>query len=142
MRTNPLLDLCFSQPAGALKQPLFQEEGVHALEIEGQTDETPFACGRKQAAQGELAKAEDFFDDANDQLNRTFSQSINCLANLSLELVSHLNDAALPLCGWLRLLLEKGVPIEMMGFASGGDIRINSQILAIQNIRFREVTVI
>ena len=60
-------DLC--RLPSALKQRLLQIEAVHALEIESQADETPFPSGGGQAAQGELAKTEDFFDDANDRLH-------------------------------------------------------------------------
>jgi hypothetical protein len=42
MCADQFLDFCFSQPAGALKQPLFQEEAMHSLEVESQADETPF----------------------------------------------------------------------------------------------------
>jgi hypothetical protein len=35
-----------------------REQHLHALEIEGQTHQTPFTRGSDQAAQGELAKAQ------------------------------------------------------------------------------------
>ena len=142
MSKDPVQDFHLSQHPGALQQPLLQIEAVHAFQIERQADETPFASGRLQAAQGELAKAEDFFDDANHGFHGAFPQAIDCSSDLGLEFVSHLHSGAGLLCRWFRLLLEKGVPIEMMGFASGGDIGLNPQIFAILNVDLREVAVV
>jgi hypothetical protein len=94
MRTDHLLDFCVSQPVGASEQPLFDIQDRHALEVESQTNETPFTCCRDQAAQRELAKTEDFFNDANDGLNGAFSQAIDCVSDLGLEFVGHLDDGA------------------------------------------------
>jgi hypothetical protein len=44
---------------------------MQPFQIEGQADQTPFACGSRQAAQGELAKAQHFFDDANSLKGRS-----------------------------------------------------------------------
>jgi len=142
MIADHLHNLPHSRLAGALKQPLFQVEGVHTFQIERQADETPFASGRRQAAQGELAKAEDLLDDSDHRFDGAFAQTINCLADCGLEFVSHLNDGTCLVCGWLRLLLEKGVPVEMMGFASSGDIGFNAKILAILDVGFREVAIV
>jgi hypothetical protein len=46
---------------------------MEALEIEGQTDQTPLASGDLRTAQRELAKAQDLFDDPDHTL---FSGSV------------------------------------------------------------------
>ena len=43
---------------------------MHALQVESQAYQTPFACGRPQAAQRKLAEAQDFLDDADDGFYR------------------------------------------------------------------------
>jgi hypothetical protein len=42
---------------------------VHPFQIESQPNETPFTSRRSQATQGELSKAENFFDDANNPID-------------------------------------------------------------------------
>src|SRR3989304_6196903 len=107
MRTDHLLEFCFSPPAGALEQSLFHIQDVHALQVESQADESPFACRRQQAAQGKLSKAEDLLDDANNWFDGAFAQTINCLSDLGLEFVGHLNDGTRLVCGWFRLFLKE-----------------------------------
>jgi hypothetical protein len=46
---------------------------MEALEIEGQIDQTPLAHGSQFTAQGELAKAQHFFDDPNDWFDGAFA---------------------------------------------------------------------
>jgi len=142
MIADHLYDIHHSRLPDALKQAVFRVEAVHAFQIESQADETPFTGGGGQAAQRELAKPEDFFDDANDRLNRAFSQSIDSVSDLGLEFVGHLEDGAGLICGWFGLLLEKGMPIEMMGFASSGDIGLNAKLLATLDVGFTEVSII
>jgi hypothetical protein len=113
---------------GALNQPLIEVQGMQAFEIERQTHQTPFASRRRQASQRELAETEDFLDDPDDGFNGAFAQTINCLSDLGVEFVSHLDDGTRLVWGWFRLSLKKGVPIEMMGFASGGDIGFDAQV--------------
>ena len=96
---------------GVLNQPLIEVQGMQAFEIERQTHQTPFTGRRRQATQGELAKAEDLLDDPDHRFDGALAQTINCLSDLRLEFVSHVDDGTCLLCGWLRLLLEKCVPI-------------------------------
>ena len=113
MGTDHFLEFCFSRPAGALKQSLFQVEDVHALQIECQTNERPFAGRSQQAAQGKLAKAEDLFDDTDNRFDSAFAQTINCLSDFGLKFVSHLDEGAGLVCGWFGLLLETLVRIGL-----------------------------
>ncbi len=92
MRSDHLLDFYFSPSSGALKQPSFLVDDVHALQVESQADETPFACCGCQSAQGKLSKAEDLFEDADNRFHSGFSQPIDRLPNLGLEFVGHLED--------------------------------------------------
>ena len=139
MIMDHLRDFHLFRLSGPLKQPLFQVEAVHTFQIESQTDERPFARCGQQATQRKLAKAEDLFDDANNRFDGAFTQTINCLSDLGLEFVGRLDDGAGLVWRWFGLLLEKGVPIEMMRFASGGDIGINSKFLATLDVGFTEV---
>ena len=127
---------------GALHQPLVEVQGMQAFEIERQTHQTPFCSRRPPAPQRELAEAQDLLDDPDDGFHGAFAQTIDCLADLRLEFVSHLDERAGLVCGWFRLLLEKGVPIEMMRFASGGDIGLNAPVFTILNVGFAEVAVV
>lgn len=61
-----------------------------AFEIERQTDQTPLTRRSPQAAQGELAKAQDFLADPNHRLDGAFPQTIDCFSDLGLQLVGHL----------------------------------------------------
>jgi len=53
---------------------------MEALEIEGQTDQTPLASRRQFPAQGELAKAQHLLDDADHRFNRTFACAVDGFA--------------------------------------------------------------
>jgi len=65
---------CWSNCAtGALIERVRQEERVHSFQIEGQAYKTPFSGSVCPAAQRKLAKAKNFFDDANDWLNGAFT---------------------------------------------------------------------
>ena len=98
MSREVLLDFYFSPSLGALEQPMLLIEDVHALEVERQAHERPFACGGGQAAQRELPKAEDLFDDSNDGLHRAFSQSIDRMSDLGSQFIRHLDDGAGVVC--------------------------------------------
>src|SRR4030067_3861646 len=76
--------------SGALNQPLVEIQGMHSLEIERQTNQTPFSGRSPQAAQGELAEPQDFLDDPNNGFDRAFAHPIDRLSDLRLQLVSHL----------------------------------------------------
>lgn len=49
---------------------------VQSFEIESQANQAPFASGRLQATQRELAEAQDFLDDADDGFNRALTQAV------------------------------------------------------------------
>ena len=59
---------------------------MEPLDVEGQADQTPLASCTGQTAQRELSKAQDFLDDADHRLDRTFAQAINRFANRRLQL--------------------------------------------------------
>jgi hypothetical protein len=67
------------------------EDGMEALEIEGQTDQAPLARGGLLSAQGELAKAEHLLDDADHRFDGAFTCAIDGFAQCGLELVGHLD---------------------------------------------------
>ncbi len=63
---------------------------MQTFEVVGQTNQHPLARRRGQAAQRELTKAKDFFDDADNWLNRTLTQALDRLTARRAQLVSHL----------------------------------------------------
>src|SRR5713101_7949000 len=63
---------------------------MEALEIEGQTDQTPLASRCVDTAQGELAKAQHLLDDADHRFNRAFACAVDGFAQRRPELVGHL----------------------------------------------------
>jgi len=56
---------------GALKRSSCGTDAMQALEVEGQTDQGPFASSLVQAAQRELAEVQDLLDDANHGFHRS-----------------------------------------------------------------------
>jgi hypothetical protein len=142
MGTDHYLDFCFSQPPGALIQSLFHIEDVHPLKVESQANETPLTGRSGQAAQGELSKAEDLFDNADDRFDRTFAQAIDRLPDLRLELVGHLDGCTGCFSRWFRLFSKEGMPILMMRFASGGNVRVHLVLLDRLDIGGTEIAMI
>ena len=63
---------------------------MQTFQIESQADQAPLASGGGQAAQGELAEAQDFFDEANYRLYRAFAQPVNVLLFMFVENVKKL----------------------------------------------------
>ena len=121
---------------------MLQIQDMHTLQVESQTDEAPLACGGGQAAQRELAKAEDFFNDADHGLDRAFAQSVNRLSDLRPELEGHFDRCTGILSRWRWLLLEEGMPIFVMRFASSGNVRVNIPLFNCLNIGFTKVAVV
>src|SRR3989337_2279107 len=73
---------------------------MQPFQIEGQANQTPFPGSGRQPTQGELAKAEHFFDDADDGFYGAFPQPIDGLADPGLK--NPLSNAAawgFPSCG-------------------------------------------
>jgi hypothetical protein len=67
---------------------------MEALEIEGQTDQTPLARRRRDPTQGELAEAEYLFDDADHRFDGAFACPVDRFAKPGSQLVGHLDLCA------------------------------------------------
>src|SRR3972149_6967024 len=78
-----------SLAGGAWKYPSARQQDMQTFQIEGQAHQTPFPGGGGQTAQGELAKAQDFLEDADHGFHRTFPQTVDGLADVRLKFVSH-----------------------------------------------------
>src|SRR5713226_8258837 len=63
---------------------------MEALEIEGQTNQTPLARRGPDPTQGELAEAEHLLDDADHGFDRAFACAVNGFAQRGSQLVGHL----------------------------------------------------
>ncbi len=76
----------FFHLSGARKprRRLAGHQNVQSLEIEGQANQTPFPGRRTQAAQRELPKAQDFFDETNNRFHGHLAQTIDRATNFSL----------------------------------------------------------
>ncbi len=74
---------------------------MEALEIEGQTDQAPLASRRRCPTQGELAEAEDLFDDPDYWFNCAFACPVDRFTQRSPELVGHLDLCAGILRRWI-----------------------------------------
>ncbi len=61
-------------------QGLGPEEGMEALEIESQTDQTPLASRRQFSAQRALAEAEHLLDDAEHRFDGAFASAVDGFA--------------------------------------------------------------
>src|SRR6266536_6638896 len=129
-------------PQARRSRPSVGQQGMQTLQIEGQAHQAPFARGSHQATQGELPKAQDFFDDANDGLDRAFPQAIDHLTDLGLKFVSHL-DLRTGVCGrGFRLFVKEGLPTLMMRLPASRDVRLNAALLTRLDGRRAEVTVV
>ena len=62
---------------------------MEALEIESETNQAPLASRRSDPSQGELAEAENLFDDPDDRFDGAFACSVDRFAQGGLELVRH-----------------------------------------------------
>lgn len=62
-------------------------QDMQALEVEGETNQAPFASSFVLATQRELAKAQDLLDDADDGLYGALACAVDELAKFSLQLV-------------------------------------------------------
>src|SRR5260221_5326151 len=99
---------------------------MEALEIEGQTDQTPLTCCCLDTSQRELAEAQHLFDDANHRFDGTFACSIDRFAQGGSELVGHL-DLGTGLLSW-RIRERCGTlrPSGMMGITTSGAVRVDA----------------
>src|SRR6266705_6687066 len=102
---------------------------MEALEIEGQTDQTPLASHRLDTAQGELAKAQHLLDDAEHRFNRAFACAIDGFAQRRPELVGHL-DLGTRVLGWgIEEWGEPLLPTGMMGITASRDVWLDAPLL-------------
>src|SRR2546421_12972711 len=101
---------------------------MEALEIEGQTDQTPLACRRRDPPQGELAEAEYLFDDANHRFDRAFACPVDRFAQRGSQLVGHLDLRAGVLRWWVRQWREALLPAGMMGISARGDVGLDAAL--------------
>src|SRR5437868_5739094 len=98
---------------------------MEALEIEGQTDQTPLARRRRDPPQGELAKAEYLLDDADHRFDRAFACCVDRFARRGSQLVGHLDLCAGVLRRRVWQRREALLPTGMMGIAARGDVGLN-----------------
>ena len=117
-------------------------QNVHPFEIESQTYQTPFARRGSQTTQRELAKSQDFFDDADDWLHGTFAQSVDGLADLGLQFVGHFDLGPGLFSGRLGVFLEESAPSAMMGFAPGGTGRLNPPLRTGSDVGFAKEAIV
>ena len=101
---------------------------MEALEIEGQTDQTPLARRRRDPPQGELAEAEDLFDDAEHRFDCAFACPVDGFAQRGSQLVGHLDLCARVLRRRVRQRREALPPTGMMGITPRGDVRLNAAL--------------
>src|SRR6266705_1496731 len=112
---------------------------METLEIEGQTDQTPLTSSSLGPAQGELAKAEYLFDDADHRFDGAFACSIDRFAQRRLELVGHL-DLGTGLLRWG--FGERGEPLlptGMMRITTRGDVGLDAPLLTRCQCRWAKI---
>src|SRR5712691_8341267 len=98
---------------------------MEALEIEGQTDQAPLACRRRDPTQGKLAEAEYLLDDADHRFDGAFACRVDGFAQRGSELVGHLDLCARILRRRVRQWREALLPAGMMGITARGDVRFD-----------------
>src|SRR6266496_4498064 len=95
---------------------------MEALEIEGQTDQTPLASGSLLTAQRELAEAQHLFDDPDHRFYGAFACTVDRFAQSGLELVRHL-DLGVSILG--RRIGQRSktlLPAQMMGITTRSNV--------------------
>src|SRR6266566_6993863 len=99
---------------------------MEALEIERQTDQTPLACRRLRATQGELAEAQHLLNDADHRFDGVLACAIDRFAQGGPELVGHLDLEVGVLRRGVRQWREALLPTGMMGITSRGDVGLDA----------------
>ena len=61
-----------------------RHENMQPLQVEGETNQAPLPRRRREPAQRELSKTQDFLDDPDHRLHGTLSQAVNRLPDFSL----------------------------------------------------------
>src|SRR6266567_7350021 len=98
---------------------------MEALEIEGQTDQTPLAR-RRDPTQGELAEAEYLFDDADHRVDGACACPVDRFAQRGSKLVGHLDLCAGVLRRRVRQWREALRPSGMMGITPRRDVGLDA----------------
>src|SRR5437899_7399345 len=98
---------------------------MQALEIEGQTDQTPLARRCLYSTQGELAEAKHLFDDPDHRFDGTLACSVDRFAQGGLELIRHLDLGTGILGWWIGQRCEPLLPTRMMGITARGDVGLD-----------------
>src|SRR6266704_1364100 len=98
---------------------------MEALEIEGQTDQTPLASRCVDTAQGELAKAQPLLDDADHRFNRAFACAVDGLTPRRPALVGHLDMRTRVLRWQHGQWRETPLPTRMIRNKASSDVRLD-----------------
>src|SRR6266700_7036281 len=102
---------------------------MEALQIEGQTDQTPFASRCQFPAQGELAEAQHLLDNADHRFDGAFARAVDGFAQRRPELVGHLDLGTRLFGRWVGQRRKTLLPAGMMGISARGDVRLDAALL-------------
>ena len=102
---------------------------MEALQIEGQTDQTPFASRRQFPAQGELAEAQHLLDNADHRFDGAFAGAVDGFAQGGPELVGHLHLGTRLFGRRVGQQRKTLLPAGMMGIAARGDVGLDAALL-------------
>ena len=95
-------------------------EGIHSLQVPGQTHQAPFAAGARQSAQQELAEFHDVLDQTEHRLDRAFAQCVQLAPASGLQAMPHGRQRRR--LTWQRRRLGEAIERRaMMGFATKRD---------------------
>jgi hypothetical protein len=101
---------------------------MEALEIEGQTDQTPLTRCCQFPTQGELAEAEDLLDNPDDRFDGTFAGLIDRFAYYRLEPIGHLHLSTCLLRWRLGERCEALLPARMMWVTTSRDVGFDAPL--------------
>ena len=125
---------------GALKQDLGRLQGVQALEIVGQTDQSPLASSVVQVPKRKLAEAQHFLDDANHRFHRGFAQAVERITDVGTELVGHFLLGGSILVWRRRFMSKESAPTLMMRRATCSDVGVNVSSFQALYVVLTEIT--
>lgn len=112
---------------------------MQTAQIIRQTNQTPFARDRQQAAQREMTEAQHFLDLTEHRFNRAFTTTINRFARRRCQFVRHLLTRTGTLGRRLACLRKMRLPPPVVRRASGSDLRVNPGIRQNLEVRFAEI---
>jgi hypothetical protein len=102
---------------------------MQLLDVKGNAYQSPFTGYPFIASQRELPKAQRLFDDTDHRLYRTLPESIDGLADLCLEAISHLDQGSSIIRGRSGLLRrEEVLPAFVVWLSSCSNVGFNSEI--------------